>query len=135
MKLQLEVVIGLIVAVVLAVALSLGANHYMSLREAAAQNEQRGQVLQTTSGIIKDADTTATQRQQEQAQVATGRIDFHATIEEAKRNEPETADRATRTVPASVRNAYRERRLARERLGRASERSEARAGTENAPER
>lgn len=124
MKLEAQVVGALVLTVVIAVGLSLGVSHYLGLRKAAAQNEQRGQVIQTTSGQNADNDTVATQAREENTHVASGREEFKITIEEAKRNEPATANRATNSVPDSVRNAYRQRRLARERSGSDSQRSE-----------
>lgn len=123
-KLETQVIVALIATVVVAVLLSFGVNHYVGLRNAAAQNESRGQVIATTSEQNKDNDTVAEQAREENTHVATAREEFKVTIQEAKRNEPATATRATNAVPDSVRNAYRQRRLARERSGSDSQRSE-----------
>lgn len=135
MKLQIEVIIGLIVAVVLAVVLSIFAGHYMKLRDTAAQGVIDERKLETTSSVIADSDEAATERQRVDTGVTEARGTFQNQVAEAKRNEPDTASRATRPVPASVRNAYRERRLARERLGRSEVGDESRAGSQDAPER
>jgi hypothetical protein len=114
---QIELYVGLTLAVILSVGVSLFAGHYQELQRAAAQNEQRGGVIHATSqGIARGVDVDAFLSSNDVV-IGTGRDAFNHTITEAKRHEPETAARADRTVPVSVRNAYRERRLARERRG------------------
>lgn len=119
----------------LAVALGAGAMYVSNLREASALSEQRGTTLQTTSAVIDDG-TIADQAQAAVVQgIAAGRDQFNNTYSEAKRNEPTVADRANRPVPASVRNAYRERRLARERYGCVRSECQARGQAGDAAER
>ena len=114
---QAELIVGLLIAVILAVAISLAGGHYLSLQKQAAVGQQRGGVLESTSqGVAEGERIEAVQEAYNQG-LQAGRQTFHETKEEAKRNEPQTAERAIRTVPPSVRNAYRERRRARERLG------------------
>ena len=117
MKVQAQVVMGLIFAVVVAVALSIAAQHYFNLRDAAAQGAIDKEKAGTTVDVIVDSDEAAVERATVDTGVAAGRDTYQTTTAKAKRNEPTTAARADRAVPASVRGAYRERRLARERLG------------------
>jgi hypothetical protein len=109
--------IGLIVAVIFGVAIALFGADYRRLQQASAQNENRGQVLQNASDGIKDGEEIDTVQQAYTRGLADARAAFQQQKSEAKRNEPETAMRAVRPVPDSVRDAARQRRLARERLG------------------
>lgn len=114
---QIKLVIGLVIAVALGVTVTLFGNHYLGLKRAAAESAIRGAVLESTTrgvaeGVDIDGFTTAYERG-----LLTGRDAFRVVKSEAIRHEPETASRADRVVPDSVRNAYRQRRLARERLG------------------
>jgi len=114
---RIEIIIGLTVAVILSVGVSLFARDYMDAKRAQAQNEQRGRVLiNATAGIERGVDVDAFLSNNDVV-IGTGRETFNRTMQEARRHEPETAARADRAVPVSVRNAYRERRLARERRG------------------
>lgn len=119
----------------LAVAIAAGAMYVSNLREASALSEQRGTTLQTTSAVIDDG-AIADQAQAAVAQgIAAGRDQFTETYNEAKRHEPTVADRADRPVAASVRDAYRQRRLARERSGCVRSECEARGQAGDATER
>lgn len=114
---QTKIIVGLIVTVVLSVLLTLLANHYNDLRNAAAQNELRGAVLKsTTAGVQVGVDNEAA-RDADASATAGARENFVITLQEGRRNDPEIADRADRAVPDRVRDAYRARRLARERSG------------------
>lgn len=109
--------IGLGVALLLGVGIALFGADYRRLQRASAQNEHRGQVLTNASaGAAESIDIDEFQAGYNAA-LAANRDAFQKAKTEAKRNEPETAARAVRPVPDSVRGAYRERRLARERLG------------------
>lgn len=114
---QIKIIIGVIVTIVLSVLLSLGAGHYNSLRKAAAENEHRGGVLTATTAGVEVGQQNDAEQARTDAGIAQGRQEFVVRLEEGKRNEPDTAVRADRPVPASVRAAYSERRRARERLG------------------
>lgn len=107
----------LIGALLLGAALLFGYNKVIDWKEAAEQNKSRGNTMTATSGILADGAKADAQRDGVDTGIAQGRDDFNNNYQEAKRNEPETAARADRSVPDSVRNAYRARRLARERLG------------------
>lgn len=109
--------IGLALALALGVGVALFGAHYRQLQNAAGQNEQRGAVIENTSAGIADGVEIDMERARLDALMASNRDDFQRAKTEAKRNEPETATRATRAVPDSVRAAFRERRLARERRG------------------
>lgn len=104
----------LILTVLAAVLLTLGVQHYKELRTKAALADMRQVTLETTSAVITDSTEADSDRSTTDAGVATARIIF----EEGRRNDPSNASRAATPVPAGLRNAYRERRLARERLAR-----------------
>lgn len=117
MSSRIELIIGLVVAILLAVGLTLFASHYMSLEKAAAQNELRGGVLESASAGVEEGQRIDDHQAEIDSGLAQGRERFNNVISEAETHEPQTASRAATRVPDSVRNAYRERRLARERLG------------------
>ena len=127
--------IKLIIAVLVGCALLWGWNTVMDWREAAQVNERRGDKIIATEGIMNDGAKADADRADDDSAVSTGRETYHNAKEEAKRNEPETADRAMRTVPASVRNAFRARRLARERLDCAGDECQAGPATSRAAQR
>ena len=109
--------IGLIVAVVLSVVVSLFAGHYRRLQEGSVLGQQRGQVLENTSAGVEESIDIDEFNAGYNAALSANRTAFQQAKQEAIRNEPATASRAVRPVPDSVRNAFRERRRARERLG------------------
>ena len=135
MKAQVQIIIALLVTVAISVALTFATSHYIKLRDAAAQGELDKGKLETTTGVIADSDEADEDRDRTDAVVSDARGTYNTRIEEAERNEPQTRNRADRAVPDSVRRAYRERRLARERLGRDEVGDEAGAGSQDAPER
>lgn len=112
-----KVYVGLVLALLLGVGIALFGADYRRLQNAAAQNEQRGQVLTNTSQGVADGVDIDDFKAGVETGLAAGKEAFQTSKREAIRNEPETAARADRPVPDSVRRAYRERRLARERLG------------------
>jgi hypothetical protein len=114
---QTKLIVGLLLALALGVAVAMFGGHYTRLQHAAAQNEGRGLVLENTSAGVADGVDNDQAQAQVDTGLAQGRDTFKTSINEAKRHDPETANRADRVVPERVRNAYRERRLARERLG------------------
>ena len=91
-------------------------------------SQQQGRTLQSTSGIIEDGSESDKQRDKTDTGLAEAREDFKRQYEEDKRRDPEIASRAVRVVPQRVRDNFRARRLARERLGCAG--SECRKGLE-----
>lgn len=105
----------LILALVLGAAILAFGLWINNLQNKAALADQRGKVIEATVGVTEDGAKDDAQRAKVETGVTTGREEFKATTEKAKRDEPATAARADRPVPASVRNAYRARRLARER--------------------
>jgi len=112
-----ELIIGLVISILLTVAITLFAGHYRELQKDAAVGKLRGGVLESTSaGVEQGVKIDQEQARQEQG-IAAARDQFQNSKQKAKDNEPETASRSVRPVPDSVRAAYRERRLARERLG------------------
>ena len=110
-------VAGLIFAVVLAVALTFFGLDYRAAKQGAAQNENRGMVMVATDETLRDGAVADTQRDRIDHVVVQAGQTFDQSMQEAYQNEPETRTRGDRPVPDSVRNAYRERRRARERLG------------------
>lgn len=114
---QIKLAVILLVAVILSVGVTLFTGHYRELTRAAEQNEQRAGVLANASAGIEDGVDIDAFLSSNQVVIGTGRNNFQRAKQEAIRNEPETADRADRAVPDSVRRAYRERRIARERRG------------------
>lgn len=114
---NVRIVLWLIVALVLGVGMTTAYNHYMNLRDKAQLADSRGTVLETASGTMADGAVADQSAAAVETAVAGAADAFANAINEAKRNEPETADRADRRVPDSVRAAYRARRLARERSG------------------
>ena len=102
---------------VLVLLLSGAAIRLRQLREAAVQNESRGHVIEDTSAAVRDAAIIDKEQAARDDAIAAARNTFQQSKQKAIRNEPEIATRATRVVPVSVRDAFRERRLARERLG------------------
>lgn len=112
-----EKAVELVVAGVIAGGIVLAYNHYQAIKAEAQAGRQHKTVLGTASGVVTDG-AAADRSSAAVDQAVAGAADaFANAIEEAKRNEPETARRADGLVPDSVRNAYRERRLARERSG------------------
>lgn len=125
----------LVLALVAGVLLLWVGQTVLSWKEAAQQNEQRGATIETTSAIIDDGAKADQEREQVDGDIATGRATYDNAYQEAKTNEPETAARADRTRPASVRNAFRERRRARERSGCIGDECESRSATTPVAER
>lgn len=127
--------VKLIIALLIGAAVLFGVQKVLDWREGAQVGEQRGRTATATSGIINDGTKADAQRDTVDTGIAQGRDKFNDNYQEAKRNEPETAARADRSVPVSVRNAYRARRLARERLGCIGSECVGRPEAEDATER
>lgn len=70
-----------------------------------------------TNGILNDDAKNDTSRGDQATAIQQGVTDYNSSYEGAMRNEPEVAARAERPVPASVRESFHKRRLARERFG------------------
>lgn len=127
--------VKLILALIIGAAVLFGVQKVLDWREAAQQNEQRGRTITATSGIINDGSKADADRTTTDTGISQGRQEFHDNQQEAKRNEPETAARADRAVPASVRNNFRARRLARERSGCVGDECQARPPASASSER
>jgi len=104
-----------IIAVLIGAAVLFGVQTVLDWREGAQAGEQLRRTATAISGIINDGAEADAQRDTVDMGIARGRDKFNNDYQEAKLNEPETAARAARVVPVSVRNAFRARRLARER--------------------
>ena len=127
--------IKLIIAVIIGAAVLFFGQKVISWKEAADQNEARGRTMEATSGISGDGARADEDRGKTDAGLSAGRDDFNNATEEDRNNEPETAVRDTGNVPASRLRAFRERRLARERLGCAGEQCEPRSEAKDASKR
>lgn len=118
---DIRVVVSLIVTVLLTVAMVIGGQQILAWKRGAEKAEAQTHTMEATSAIIgsgvkSDADRTTTD-----TRVVQGRAQYQSSYSEAEANEPVVANRASRPVPDRVRNAFRERRLARERSGCAGE--------------
>lgn len=89
----------------------------MGWKEAHDLSKQQMRTAEATSGILKDEKASMEEQDKQSSVLIAGRERFTARTEEAKQNDPTVAERANRPVPDSLRRAYRERRLSRERLG------------------
>lgn len=89
----------------------------MSWKEAHDLSKQQTRTAEATSGILKDEEVSTKEQDKQGTVLTEGREQFNARTEEANKNDPTAAERSVRPVPDSLRRAYRERRLARERLG------------------
>ncbi len=110
---------GLIVALILGVGLAIFKEHYQDLQAAALQNAARGTVLENTSGIIADAEEADVQMARVDVVVSDARITYERQLEKVKRDDPTFAARGADLRDDRLRQFARERRLSRERLGRA----------------
>lgn len=130
-----NIVIALIVAVVIAVAISFGTNefrHWWSNRQT-QQSQQR--VDAGTNAIIQEGNNAQQDRQVAEGGVSNARSAYNQQLEQAAQNDPAIRDRNTRAVPDKLRDLARERRIARERARRDALEGARRTGTEDAPER
>lgn len=107
--------VKLLIAIVIGAAVLYGIQYIGRLQEQAAVGQQRGAVIETTSGVIKDGQQSEQQRVKVEVDVTAAREQFQRDIQEARNNEPETRSNADVRNPDSVLRAARARRLARER--------------------
>jgi len=107
----------------------------MSWKEAHDLSKQQTRTAEATSGILKDEQASIKEQDKQGSVLNAGRERFTARIEEANQNDPIFAERSVRPVPDSLRRAYRERRLARDRLGCAGENCGKEPAADSAPER
>lgn len=118
---DVRIIIGLVVTILITIALVVGGQTVMNWKEGYDQNHLKEGTLQSASGIIADGSKADADRSNVDQSIGQGRQQFQEDYDGAMTHEPETAARADRPVPDSVRRAFRERRLARERLGCAGE--------------
>jgi len=124
--------VKLALTIAIAVGIMLFIGWVGDLQKRAAVGEQRGTKIETTAGTVADgvqADARRAERDTGTTQAATV---FERTIVEVER-EPTARDRADTPVPDRVRDAFRERRLARERSARLQGADAQGAGAEDAP--
>lgn len=113
----------------------LGIKHIKNWYDLKGQVQEQAQIGTTTSELVTDGAQASEDRSAVDYAVGQGRGAFNQSYEGAKRDEPEVATRATRVVPSRVRNAFRERRLARERSGCAGSKCERGSEADNSAER
>lgn len=135
-----KILAAIITAVALAVGATLGVQQILSWKAGAELAVQQQGTMQAGADIQAKGDEASSARTESDAGVATGRDNFNQATDEDRRNEPETAARDDRNVPASRLRAFQERRANREkhasdRLGRAGVQREEGLGTEVPPER
>lgn len=107
----------LIITLLIGAALWFGIQTILEWREGAQKSQQQTRTAQATSGILADGAKADENRGVVDAAINEGKSKFNNDYSEAKRHDPEIADRADRAVPDRVRESYRARRLARERSG------------------
>lgn len=130
-----DLLVGLVATVILAVLFVLGFNYYATAQRNKWKAEVREQAIEVTRDALKAAKPVDVQRAVIDAAPQVPRVVFLETMTEAKKNDPQVADRADSAVPASVRAAYRERRIARERYLGGEANNDPRARAETAGER
>jgi hypothetical protein len=123
---QTKIIIGLIFAIVVSVLMSVGTDHYLSLRAAKQSNEDKALVIGATDAGIQVGVDNDREREYVDYAIGEARRQFQASLQEGRKNDQATADRADRVVPGSVRDAFKARRLARERSGDPGSEREAR---------
>lgn len=126
---------AIIATVVITLLVSYGINEFNDLRRAAAKSELQDSKAVTTEGILQDAGVAQQETQKVEIRVSDGRSAYHAAEQEAIKNEPDTRNWRDEPTRSSLRNAARERRLARERSSGSQLRGEADDETETASER
>ena len=109
----------LVLVAVIAAAAAFFIGKAMDWRRTALANtgtvEQQAGKITATDGMVQDGAAADTAKADDETAVAGGRQTYTDTMERAQREDPVLADRASRPVPARVRDAARARRLARER--------------------
>jgi len=135
MSVSPKFVAALICTVLLTLAVVFGAQHYNALKAKAALADSRGTTLTTATGMVNDGTAADAKKATVDTGVGQARSQFQQSTREAKQNEPTVASRADAPVPVSVRNAYRARRLARERLGHSEGERASPAESASPPER
>lgn len=98
-----------------------GISRVKSWYDGSQQNEQRGRTMEATSGIIEDGTKADAERGERDTGLQQAREDFQRQYQEDKRNDKDTSVHSSGIVPQRVRDNFRARRLARERLGCAGE--------------
>lgn len=113
----------------------LGVKHLKDWYDLKSRAESSVQIGKTTSDLNQDGEKADEDRGKVAKGLDEGRDQFERDYEGAKRDEPEVATRASRTVPVRVRDTFRKRRLARERLGCVGTKCETRPGEDSSAER
>ena len=105
----------------------LGVKHVKNWYDLKGVAETATAIGQASSEMAEDGAKADEDRGNVDYAVGQGRDAFNHSYEGAKSNEPEVAARSNRPVPDSVRRAFRERRLARERSGCVTSQCESRS--------
>lgn len=88
-----------------------------SWKAAADLSVQQTRTAEATTGIIGDGAKSDKERQAESDGLSSGRESFNASIQKARQSDQSLLHRASQPVPPSVLDAYRQRRLTRDRFG------------------
>jgi len=126
---------AIIATVVITALASYGVSEVNDLRRAAAKSELQDSKAVTTEGILQDAEVAQQGTQRVEIRVSDGRSAYHVAEQEAIKNEPDTRNWRDEPTRSSLRNAARERRLARERSSGVELRGEADDDSASASER
>lgn len=132
---DIKVIISIVTAALVAAALVIGLQTVSSWKEGFDQNKVKTETLKATSGIIQDGSKADEERTTVDQSVGEARGQFQQDYQGAMRHEPETAARADAVLRDGVRNAFRARRLARERSGCSGEQCGERSQASTAAER
>lgn len=107
----------LILALVIGAVVLFAFQTIKSWKDAADLSKQQTRTAEATSGILEDGQKSDKERQAENNGLSHGRESFNAAIQKASQSDKSVSDRASQPVPPSVLDAYRERRLTRDRFG------------------
>lgn len=132
---NVKIIAALIVALVIGVGVTILGGTVNKWRNGYIQNQERGQTLKTTSGIIGDNDASAKEGATTDSGVAAARDAYERGYEDAQRHNPDIAARDERPIPVELRNLAHQRRIQRERSGRPLVGGQAEPQAAPAPER
>ena len=117
MSAQVKIIAALVTAILLSIFVTIGAQQVMSWKHGAEAGAQRKQTAGAASAITTAQPVYQDQQHSLDQGIAQGRNTFHDDMEKARNEDPDLRTRATAPVNDRVRDAFRKRRLARERLG------------------
>lgn len=135
MKAHIQAILYALGAVIVAVSIVVLNDKWKDGQEAVATIEIMKPIAKDTTVTINEGVVAEAARKAYELGVNKARDEFKQQQAEDKRNDPETAARADRVVPRSVRNNFQKRRAARERLGCPSGECAEGDAAQSAPER